>query len=130
MNMSPDAQREVSQIDTLINGTVLVHLFDESTLRRKTTLVGKGVGRNAVYTSMDQEDPDLNAVAKVMRVADDLSVEMIEKLKGSKVKVNYYSGKTYWENKQSGELLVLMNITGILSILKGNKRKKTIAKAN
>lgn len=124
MNMSPGAQREINQIDSLINGTVLVHLFDESILKRKSTVVGQGVGRNAVYSSMDQEDPQLNSIAKVAKIADDLPEELVNKLQGKRVKVNYYSGKTYWKDDQTGELLVLMNVTGILSIIKGNKKKK------
>lgn len=114
IQISREAKFQINQIKELLCGTILVHLYDPEIMNRRTSVVGD----KKPFLNIDQNDPVLNAEGTVVKVAFDCHEKIRTLLTNKPVKINYYSGKTYWKDHKTGELLILTNIDGILSVLK------------
>lgn len=121
MFMSKEASMKVQEIDDLLCGTVLVHMLDPKVMAKKNSKNSKGV-------YFDDEDAPSITKAKIVKVSRSLPEKMRMFLENKLAMVNIYSGKDYWKNDETGELLILMNLEGILSVLKSNKKGKKIEK--
>ncbi|MGL4866946.1 MULTISPECIES: hypothetical protein [Bacteria] len=121
MFMSREASIKVQEIDDLLCGTILVHMLDPKIIAKKNSKNSKGV-------YFDDEDAPSITKAKIVKVSRSLPEEMRMFLENKLAMVNIYSGKDYWKNDETGELLILMNLEGVLSVLKSNKKGKKIEK--
>lgn len=117
MYISREAMQKINEIEDLLCGTIMVHMFDQTVLRKKNNMNSKGV-------YFEDEDAPSVSKAKVVKVCSQLPEELKNLLNNKFVMANIYSGKDYWKNDHTGELLILMNVEGILSILKSKNNKK------
>lgn len=117
MFISKEASIKVNEIDDLLCGTVLVHMIDPKVVAKKNAKNSKGV-------YFDDEDAPTIAKAKIVKVSRSLPEEVRNLLNDRMAMVNIYSGKDYWRKDETGELLILMNLEGILSVLKSKKKNK------
>lgn len=117
MNISKEAFKKINEIEDILCGTVLVHMYDKTILNKKRATQGNGV-------YFEDEDAPTVTKAKVVKICSQLPENIKIALEQKYVMANIYSGKDYWRNETTGELLVLMNLEGILSILKNHKKVK------
>lgn len=105
---------QLEHVDDLLCGTVLVYFRDQNVVNRKASR-SKVAG---VYSTLDQDDELKNGLGKVVAIDSSIPKEVADRIKDKLVKVNYYSGTTFFEDKDSGDILSLINIEGILCTYK------------